>query len=64
MVKVWKVYISGRRWVGGDYNGSWTGFANSHLFSTKEKATKYIKNFKSDWLNQEKVTGPYEHIIE
>ena len=59
-MKLWKVCVSGDRWQGGDYNGSWTGFCVEKFFSTKEKAVHYMKNYvQPKYEKPHKLSGPY-----
>lgn len=59
-MKLWKVYISGTQWQGGDYNGTWGGFTNIKLFSTKEKAKRWIKEYKQPLYERpHELSGPF-----
>lgn len=61
-MKLWKVFISGREWQGGDYNGSYCGFTREKFFSTKEKALQFMKTHKNPnkYGQPHKLNGPYE----
>lgn len=59
-MKLWKIFISGKEWRGGDYNGSYYGFIHEKFFSTKEKAEKFIKQYKQPlYESPHELSGPY-----